>query len=136
MALLLTPSAPRPALYQDETKILAHGPHSSSKPTIDVYSCAGKLLRSIPLEKGSSVRGIGWSDDERLLVVTRDGVVRCYVNLQGDFTQFSLGNGAEEYGVEACRQDSLLHGAGLVAVLTLVIASTTREWWRCSLTMP
>jgi len=50
------------------------------------------------------VRGIGWSDDERLLVVTKDGTVRCYVNLQGDFTQFSLGNGAEEYGVESCRQ--------------------------------
>lgn len=27
-----------------------------------------------------------------MLVVTQDGTVRCYYDLQGDFTQFSLGN--------------------------------------------
>ena len=42
-------------------------------------------------DKGS-IRGLGWSEDEKLLVVTEDGVVRCYYDLQGDFTQFSLGN--------------------------------------------
>ena len=36
--------------------------------------------------------GLGWSEDEKLLVVTEDGTVRCYYDLQGDFTQFSLGN--------------------------------------------
>ena len=38
------------------------------------------------------MRGLGWSEDEQLLVVTEDGMVRCYYDLQGDFTQFSLGN--------------------------------------------
>lgn len=38
-----------------------------------------------------------------MLVVTKDGTVRCYYDLQGDFTQFSLGNGAEEYGVQSCK---------------------------------
>ena len=38
------------------------------------------------------MRGLGWSEDEKLLVVTEDGTVRCYYDLQGDFTQFSLGN--------------------------------------------
>lgn len=35
--------------------------------------------------------------------MTKDGIVRCYYDLQGDFTQFSLGNGAEEFGVQSCR---------------------------------
>lgn len=90
------------ALYCDETKILAYRPGKSSKPSIDVYSCAGKLIRSIPWEHGS-IKGLGWSEDEKMLVVTKDGTVRCYYDLQGDFTQFSLGNGAEEYGVQSCK---------------------------------
>jgi WD40 repeat protein len=81
---------------------VAHQPTKSSKPTIDVYSCAGKLLRSIKWDKGA-IKGLGWSDDEKLLVVTNDGNVRCYYGLQDDFTQFSLGNGAEDAGVQSCR---------------------------------
>ena len=42
-------------------------------------------------DKGS-IKGFGWSEDEKLLVVTEDGTVRCYYDLQGDFTQFTLGN--------------------------------------------
>jgi vacuolar protein sorting-associated protein 16 len=92
------------ALYRDENKLVAYRPQKSTKPSIDIYSVAGKLLTSISWDKGS-IRGIGWSEDEKLLVVSRDGLVRCYWNLQGDFTQFSIGNGAEEYGVESCRCD-------------------------------
>lgn len=39
-----------------------------------------------------SIRGLGWSDKEELLVVTEDGTVRRYFGLHGDFTSFSLGN--------------------------------------------
>lgn len=39
-----------------------------------------------------SIRGLGWSDDEELLVVTEDGTVRRYFGLHGDFSPFSLGN--------------------------------------------
>ena len=74
----------------------------SSKPSIDIYSCAGKLIRSIAWDKGS-IKGLGWSEDEKLLVVTADGTVRCYYDFRSDFTQFSLGNGADEYGVQSCR---------------------------------
>lgn len=81
---------------------MAYRPGKSSKPSIDIYSCAGKLIRSIPWEHGS-IRGLGWSEDEKMLVVTKDGTVRCYYDLQGDFTQFSLGNGAEEFGVQSCK---------------------------------
>jgi hypothetical protein len=42
-------------------------------------------------DKGS-VRGLGWSEDEKLLVVTEDGTVRCYFDLQSDFVPFTLGH--------------------------------------------
>lgn len=95
-------SDPCKALYRDEKKLQSFRGSQASKSSIDVYSCAGKLIRRINWDKGS-IQGLGWSEDEKLLVVTRDGTVRCYYDLQGDFTQFSLGNGAEEYGVIACR---------------------------------
>ncbi|KAJ9136878.1 Vacuolar protein sorting-associated protein, partial [Pleurostoma richardsiae] len=101
------------ALHRDEDKILAYRPNKSSKPSVDIYSCAGKLIRSINWDKGS-IKGLGWSEDEKLLLVTSDGTVRCYYDLQGDFTQFSLGNGAEEYGVKSCR----FYDNGLVALLS------------------
>lgn len=90
------------ALYRDEAKLHTFRGTQASKSSIDVYSCAGKLIRRINWDKGS-IKGLGWSEDEKLLVVTQDGTVRCYYNLQGDFSQFSLGHGAEEFGVVACR---------------------------------
>ena len=72
-----------------------------------MYSCAGKLIRSINVgalldskwrfadaaqwDKGS-IKGLGWSEDGKLLVVTDDGTVRCYYDLQGDFAPFTLGH--------------------------------------------
>lgn len=93
------------ALYRDETKLQAYRGPQTSKSTIDVYSCAGKLLKSINWDK-DPIKGLGWSEDEKLLVVSRDGTVRNYYDLQGGFTQFSLGNGAEESGVVECRYGS------------------------------
>ncbi|KAL8417667.1 hypothetical protein RB594_001354 [Gaeumannomyces avenae] len=119
------PDAGAVALYMDENKLVEYRAGQARKPSVDVYSCAGKLLRSIPWDKGSVV-GLGWSEDERLLVVTRDGTVRCYYGLQHDFTQFSLGHGADEYGVQAC----LFYDTGLVALLsnnTLVSVSSYAE---------
>lgn len=71
------------------------------KPAIDIYSLAGKKIRSISWDK-SSIVGLGWSEEEKLLVVSSDGNVRCY-DLQGDFSNFSLGHGADNYSVESCR---------------------------------
>ena len=69
---------------------------------IDIYSCAGKLISRINWDR-SSIRGLGWSEDEQLLVVTEDGSVRCYYGLHGDFHPFSLGHGSEQIGVASCR---------------------------------
>ncbi|VBB86617.1 Putative vacuolar protein sorting-associated protein 16 VPS16 [Podospora comata] len=101
------------ALYRDEGKLVAYQPTRTSKPSIDIYSCAGgEPILSIPWDSGS-IKGLGWSEDEKLLVITADGTVRCYFDLQGEFTQFSLGNGAEDSGVKSCR----FYAHGLVALL-------------------
>ncbi|QUC22005.1 uncharacterized protein UV8b_06246 [Ustilaginoidea virens] len=112
------------ALWQDDSKLQAHQPGRSSKPSIDIYSLAGKKLRAIPWDKGH-IKSLGWSEDESLLVVTADGNVRCY-NLQGDFSNFTLGHGADNYGVESCR----FYDSGMVALLgnnTLVTVSSYSE---------
>lgn len=101
------------ALWRDETKIARFRVGSSTKSTIDIYSSSGKLISNITWDKGT-IRGLGWSDDERLLVVTEDGTVRCYYGLNGDFHPFSLGHGAEEFGVKSCR----FWSHGFVALLT------------------
>lgn len=68
-----------------------------------------------------NIASIGWSDEEKLLVVADNGTVRLYSDLQPDFSPFSLGHGAEEHGVKACRFWSngfvaLLGNNSLVAV--------------------
>ncbi|CAL5870858.1 uncharacterized protein PFLUO_LOCUS5099 [Penicillium psychrofluorescens] len=101
------------ALYRDESKPVRFRDTQTSRSSIDIYSCSGKPINRIHWEQ-SSLRGIGWSDKEELLVVTEDGTVRRYFGLDGEFTSFSLGNGAEEYGVRACQ----FWASGLVALLS------------------
>ncbi len=111
--LISLSSDTRTALYRDESKITRYRGGSTAKSSIDIYSCAGKLISRINWERGS-IKGLGWSDDERLLVVTEDGTVRVYYGLHGDFHPFSLGNGAEEFGVRSCR----FWSSGFVALLS------------------
>ena len=92
----------RIAIYRDASKIYSVRGSQAAKSSIDIYSCAGKLIREIQWDKGT-IKALGWSEDERLLVVTQDGTVRSYADLQGDFTPFSLGHGAEEHGVQSCK---------------------------------
>ncbi|KAK1237919.1 hypothetical protein MKX08_002498 [Trichoderma sp. CBMAI-0020] len=112
------------ALWRDDTKLQAHKTGQSTKPAIEIYSLAGKKLRNIAWDSGA-IKGLGWSEEEALLVVAADGNVRCY-DMQGDFSHFSLGNGADNYGVESCR----FYDNGLVALLgnnTLVTVSSYTE---------
>ncbi|KAJ6102811.1 Vps16 N-terminal [Penicillium sp. IBT 16267x] len=101
------------ALYRDESKAISLRDTQASRSSIDVYSCSGKQINRINWEQ-ATIRGIGWSDKEELLVVAEDGTVRRYFGLDGDFTSFSLGNGAEEYGVRDCQ----FWSSGLVALLS------------------
>jgi hypothetical protein len=102
----------RTAIYRDASKIYSFRGLQTAKSSIDIYSCAGKLIREIQWDKGT-IKALGWSEDERLLVVTQDGTVRSYADLQGDFTPFSLGHGAEEHGVQSCK----FWATGLAALL-------------------
>ena len=106
------------ALYRDTSKVTRY--RTQTKPTIDIYSCSGKLISRPPWEKGS-IKGLGWSEDERLLVVAEDGTFHVYTGLHGDFHPYSLGHGAEEYGVHSVRFWShgfvaLLKNNALIAV--------------------
>jgi hypothetical protein len=101
------------ALWRDESKVTRYRGGAVAKATVDIYSCAGKLISQINWDKGS-IRGIGWSDDERLLVVSEDGTVRCYTGLHGDFHPFSLGHDSESLGVVSCR----FYSTGFVALLS------------------
>ncbi|KAL5360541.1 Vps16, N-terminal region-domain-containing protein [Aspergillus floccosus] len=100
------------ALHRDESKPYRFRDAQTARSSIDIYSCSGKHIDRIQCEHGT-IRGLGWSDKEELLLITEDGTVRRYFGLHGDFTSFSLGNGAEEYGVRACR----FWNAGFVALL-------------------
>ncbi|GCB19159.1 probable vacuolar protein sorting-associated protein 16 homolog [Aspergillus awamori] len=101
------------ALHRDESKPYRFRDAQTAKSSIDIYSCSGKHINRINWEYGT-IRGLGWSDKEELLVITEDGTVRRYFGLHGDFTSFSLGNGAEDYGVRACR----FWTSGFVALLS------------------
>ncbi|KAL3432443.1 Vps16, N-terminal region-domain-containing protein [Aspergillus tetrazonus] len=113
------------ALCRDESKPLRFRDAQTGKSNIDIYSRSGKLINRLNWEHGT-IRGLGWSDQEELLVITEDGTVRRYFGLYGDFTSFSLGNGAEEYGVRACR----FWNSGFVALLAnnqLIAVSSYNE---------
>ncbi|TID18954.1 putative vacuolar protein sorting vps16 protein [Venturia nashicola] len=90
------------AFHRDEGKLHTYRGTQAAKASIDVYSCAGKLIRRINWDQGP-IKGLGWSDEEQLLAVTEDGTVRVYEGLQADFVPFSIGHGAEEHGVVSCR---------------------------------
>jgi hypothetical protein len=90
------------ALHRDESKVYSYRGGQAAKAGIDLYSCSGQLISRLNWDKGA-IRGLGWSEDEKLLVVTEDGSVRCYYDLHGEFTQFSLGSEAEDFGVKSCR---------------------------------
>ncbi|KAM5467397.1 Vacuolar protein sorting-associated protein 16 [Microsporum audouinii] len=101
------------ALYRDDRRLQRYRDAQTSKSSIDIYSCSGHRICRINWDHGS-IRGLGWSDDEKLLAITEDGTVRCYYGLSGDFTPFSLGSAAEEYGVVVCR----FWSTGFVALLS------------------
>lgn len=113
------------ALWRDTTKVTRYRTNAISKTGIDVYSCSGKLISRINWDKGA-IKGLGWSEDERLLVIAEDGTFHVYFGLHGDFHPFSLGHGAEDAGVVNCR----FWSHGFVALLgnnTLVAVSSFDE---------
>lgn len=59
------------------------------KPALAFYSSSGVLLYS-KIWSDERIMGMGWTGAEQLVCVLETGQVRLY-NLQGEYTQFSLG---------------------------------------------
>ncbi|KAI9719917.1 MAG: hypothetical protein M1828_006047 [Chrysothrix sp. TS-e1954] len=100
------------ALHRDENQVYAFRGGDVYKSGVDLYSSSGRLIRRLNWDKGP-IRGLGWSADEKLIVVSQDGTVRCYPDLSEDFLPFSLGQEAEQNGVLSCR----FWPSGFVALL-------------------
>ncbi|RUS27514.1 Vps16, N-terminal region-domain-containing protein [Jimgerdemannia flammicorona] len=98
------------AMIRDDKTIQLLGKQQSVKPTIFIYTSAGKLMEQLLWDKGRIV-GMGWTDQEQLTVVIEDGTIRLY-NIHGEYTQFTLGNVAKDCGVVDCQ----IWGTGLVAL--------------------
>ncbi|KAK7206509.1 Vps16, N-terminal region-domain-containing protein [Myxozyma melibiosi] len=100
------------ALVRDTSRPMAYrGPEGRQKMIL-IYSNSGQLISNIPWDKGT-IRGVGWTDEEQLLIVIEDGTVRVYNDFYGGFTQFSLGKEAEDHTVSDCK----FWGSGFVARL-------------------
>ncbi|RCH85747.1 hypothetical protein CU098_002029, partial [Rhizopus stolonifer] len=98
------------AMIRDDKKVLLLQKQQPIKPTIYMYTSAGKLIEQIQWDKGRIV-ALGWTDQEQLVVVIDDGSVRLYT-LHGNHTQFSLGKDAKNDGIIDCQ----IWGGGLVAM--------------------
>lgn len=66
---------------------------------------------------------LGWTMDERLVVLNEEGVYRVY-DLQGDYQQYSLGNEAGELGI----LDARIHENGLVALTGSLTLLEVKGW--------
>ncbi|EMR10340.1 hypothetical protein PNEG_01594 [Pneumocystis murina B123] len=99
------------ALVKDDKVIHKYLGPTNTKLSIRIYNSYGSFISEINWEL-EKIRGIGWTDSEKLIIVTENGVVRNY-NMQGEFTQFSLGKEANEHLVVNCQ----FWGTGFVALL-------------------
>ncbi|CAG8840556.1 15042_t:CDS:2, partial [Cetraspora pellucida] len=77
------------AMICDDKKVSMLQKQQPVKPTIYIYTSAGKLMGQLEWDKGCIIK-MGWTDAEQLVVVMEDGYIRLY-DIHGDFTQFSLG---------------------------------------------
>ncbi|KAI8983029.1 Vps16, N-terminal region-domain-containing protein [Pilobolus umbonatus] len=98
------------AMIRDDKKVLLLQKQQPIKPIIYIYTSAGKLIEQIQWDKGRIV-SLGWTDQEKLVVVTEDAIVRLYT-LHGEYTQFSLGKDAKNDGVIDCQ----IWSGGLIAM--------------------
>jgi hypothetical protein len=67
--------------------------------------------------------GLGWTMDERLVVLNEEGAYRIY-DLQGEYQQHSLGTEAGEIGV----LDARIHENGLVALTGSLTFLEVKGW--------
>ncbi|KAG8808442.1 hypothetical protein FRC19_005900 [Serendipita sp. 401] len=110
------------AIMRDNTKLIALGRTTFTKPVIQVFSSSGVHLATINWEL-SKVVSLGWTSSEQLVVLNEDGQYRLY-DLQGTYRSFSLGSEAAETGV----MDAKIFEAGLVALTGQMSFLEVRGW--------
>lgn len=101
------------AVTRDPGKLVAYRGPESRQSKVTIYSGCGNHIHTIPWDNGS-IKGIGWSRFEQLLIVSSRGNVRVYYDFDGNFVQFSLGKIAEINGVHSTQFSP---NSGLVARL-------------------
>ncbi|KAJ3016348.1 hypothetical protein HKX48_004067 [Thoreauomyces humboldtii] len=97
-------------MIRDDKQVLSLQ-NQNTKPDMYLYSSSGKLINQFQWDKGR-IMEMGWTSSEKLMCVLETGVVRLY-DIHGEFTQFSLGQDAKDYGVLECR----IWSTGLVALI-------------------
>lgn len=100
------------AITRDDEKFQRYRGQSSARGSVVIYSSVGDLLREIRWES-VSIKALGWTGDERLIIVSKDGLVR-YYDLLGNFSQFSLIKHANDGEVLGCK----FWQRGLIAHIT------------------
>lgn len=101
------------AMARNDQQLRVYKGPESRQLSVSIYTGAGALLHKIPWDNGR-IRGLGWSKQEHLIVVSENGSARFYTDFDGNFTQFSLGKAAEAHGVVECR----FWDEGFVALLS------------------
>ena len=71
------------------------------KPEVRIYTSSGKLIKSVPWDKGR-IHSWGWSESEQLLILLDTATLVIY-NLQGEETTLFLGKEIADQGVLDCK---------------------------------
>lgn len=85
------------ALHRDDSRLQTYHARSDARSGaagIDIYSSAGALLRRVNWDKEEwgAVAGLGWTEDEQLVVVSDKGDVRVWDGLGEDFEVWEIGH--------------------------------------------
>ncbi|BFZ54138.1 Vacuolar protein sorting-associated protein 16 [Savitreella phatthalungensis] len=76
------------AVTLDESKFQRYRGTKSQRGLVQLFSSAGKHLRDIRWEN-TAIRGVGWTADERLVLISQQGQARHY-DLLGNFGQLTI----------------------------------------------
>uniref|UniRef100_A0A061RIB2 Protein VACUOLELESS1 n=1 Tax=Tetraselmis sp. GSL018 TaxID=582737 RepID=A0A061RIB2_9CHLO len=100
------------AIVRDDSKIVLLTPGHTMHTVVRIYTAAGRQMGAFVWERGR-IAAMGWSSEEELMVVERDGSVTMYSPF-GELLprQFSLGSACREQGVSAAQ----VFSAGVVAL--------------------
>ncbi|GAA5970464.1 hypothetical protein JCM3765_007628 [Sporobolomyces pararoseus] len=113
----------------------AHSAHAD-RYKINIYSTAGLLLQTVQWEAPTKIVQLGWTSQERLVILTQDGTYRLYpltptsTGLDSSYTQHSLGSEvAQELGGVL---QAKIYEDGMVALLGNLQFVEVKGWAKTS----